>query len=43
MDIDIEFEKIGLKRIISFQCNVGDYLCDVITCLLKYSIKFKMI
>jgi hypothetical protein len=43
MDIDIELEKVGLKRIINFQCNVGDYLFDGIVYLLKYSISSKMI
>jgi len=42
-DVDIEFGKVGLKRIINFQYNVGDCLFDVITYLSKYSISFRMI
>jgi hypothetical protein len=43
MAIDVELEKVGLKRIINFQYNVGDCLFDAIAYLLKYSISFVMI
>jgi hypothetical protein len=43
MDIDIELEKVGFKRIINFQYNVSDCLFDAITYLLKYSISSRMI
>jgi len=35
-------KKVGLNWIINFQYNVGDFLFDAITYLLKYSINFKM-
>jgi len=42
MDIDIELNKVVLQQIINFCYNVGDYLFDAITYLLKYSMCFKM-
>jgi hypothetical protein len=42
MDINIELEKVGLKRIINFQYNVSDCLFNAIAYLLKYSISSKM-
>lgn len=43
MDVDIELEKVSLKRIINFQYNVSDYLFDLIAYLLKYIINSTMI
>jgi len=42
MDIDIELNKVVFQKIINFCYNVGDYLFDAITYLLKFSMCFKM-